>query len=101
MRVLYTGYSAPIGAASRVSAIGVAARYGTSGAFTKQSSPVYSVQSGEAAPALLQFGGDQALLYLQQLNSTLDMAHPFLAIAAAYAPPAGMSGAPGAFPTSP
>jgi len=101
VRVLYTGYSAPIGAASRVSAIGVAARYGTSGAFTKQSSPVYSVQSGEAAPALLQFGGGQALLYVQQLNSTLDMAHPFLAIAAAYAPPAGMSGAPGAFPTSP
>ena len=101
VRVLYTGYSAPIGAASRTSAIGVAARYGTSGAFTKQSSPVYSVQSGEAAPALLQFGGDQALLYVQQLNSTLDMAHPFLAIAAAYAPPAGMLGAPGAFPTTP
>jgi hypothetical protein len=101
VRVLYTGYSAPIGAASRTSAIGVAARYGTSGAFTKQSNPVYSVQSGEAAPALLQFGGDQALLYVQQLNSTLDMAHPFLAIAAAYAPASGMLGAPGAFPTTP
>jgi hypothetical protein len=101
VRVLYTGYSAPIGAASRTSAIGVAARYGTSGAFTKQSSPVYSVQSGEAAPALLQFGGDQALLYVQQLNSTLDMAHPFFAIAAAYAPASSMLGAPGSFPTSP
>jgi hypothetical protein len=101
VRVLYTGYSTPIGAATRASAIGVAARYGTSGAFTKQSSPVYSVQSGEAAPALLQFGGDQALLYVQQLNSTLDMSHPFLAIAAAYAPAAGMLGAPGAFPTTP
>ena len=102
VRVLYTGYSAPIGAASRTSAIGVAARYhGTSVRFTKQSNPVYSVQSGEAAPALLQFGGDQALLYVQQLNSTLDMAHPFLAIAAAYAPPAGMLRAPGAFPTTP
>ena len=101
VRVLYTGYSAPIGAASRTSAIGVAARYGTSGRFTKQPSPVYSVQSGEAAPALLQFGGDQALLYVQQLNSTLDMAHPFLAIAAAYAPASSMLGAPGSFPTSP
>jgi hypothetical protein len=102
VRVLYTGYSAPIGAASRVSAIGVAARYDTSDRrFTKQANPVYSVQSGEAAPALLQFGGDQALLYVHQLNSTLDMAHPFLAIAAAYAPATGMMGAPGSFPTSP
>jgi hypothetical protein len=101
VRVLYTGYSAPIGAASRVSAIGVAARYSTSRVFTKQASPVYNVQSGEAAPALLQFGGDQALLYVQQLNSTLDMAHPFLAIGAAYAPATGMMGAPGAFPTTP
>jgi hypothetical protein len=101
VRVLYTGYSAPIGASSRKSAIGVAGRYGASGAFTKQSSPVYNAQSGEAAPALLQFGGDQALLYVQQLNSTLDMAHPFFAIAAAYAPASSMLGAPGRFPTSP
>jgi hypothetical protein len=101
VRVLYTGYSAPIGAASRVSAIGLAARFGTSGPFTKQSNPVYSVQSGEAAPALLQFGGNQALLYVQQVNSTLDMANPFPAIAAAYAPASGMLGAPGSFPTTP
>lgn len=101
VRVLYTGYSAPIGAPSRSSAIGVAGRYGASGAFTRQSSPVYSAQSGEAAPALLQFGNGQALLYVQQLNSTLDMAHPFLAIAAAYAPASSMLGTPGSFPTSP
>lgn len=101
VRVLYTGYSAPVGASSRPSAIGLAARYGASGVLTKQSSPVYTVQSGEAAPALLQFGGEQALLYVQQLNTTLDMAHPFLAIAAAYAPASGMMGAPGAFPSSP
>lgn len=101
VRALYTGYSAPLGVSSRTSAIGVAGRYGASGAFTRQSSPVYSVQSGEAAPALLQFGGDQALLYVQQLNSTLDMAHPFLAIAAAYAPAEGMMGAPGSFPSGP
>ncbi|HEX8793358.1 MAG TPA: hypothetical protein VF765_20585 [Polyangiaceae bacterium] len=101
VRVLYTGYAAPIGASSRPSAIGVAARFDASGVFTKQSSPVYSAQSGEAAPALLQFGGDQALLYVQQLNSALDMAHPFFAIAAAYAPASSMLGAPGAFPSSP
>jgi hypothetical protein len=101
VRVLYTGYSAPIGASSRASAIGVAGRFDTKGQFTKQSSPVYSVQSGEAAPALLQFGGNQALLYVQQINSTLDMSHPFLAIAAAYAPADGMLGAPGSFPTGP
>jgi hypothetical protein len=101
VRVLYTGYQAPIGASSRPSAIGVAGRFGTSGVFTKQPSPVYTAQSGEAAPALLQFGGDQAMLYVQQLNSALDMAHPFYAIAAAYAPASGMLGAPGAFPSSP
>lgn len=101
VRLLYTGYSAPLGASSRVSAIGVAGRFGATGVFTKQSSPTYSVQSGEAAPALLQFGGDQALLYVQQLNSALDMAHPFLAIAAAYAPASSMLGSTGSFPTSP
>lgn len=101
VRVLYTGYSAPLGASSRASAIGVAGRFGASGSFTKQPAPVYSAQSGEAAPALLQFGGDQALLYVQQLNSTLDMAHPFFAIAAAYAPASSMLGPPGAFPSSP
>jgi hypothetical protein len=99
LRALYTGYSAPIGAPSRTSAIGVAGRFGTNGVFTKQPNPVYSVQSGEAAPALLQFGDEQALLYVQQKNTTVTPS--YVSIAAAYAPASGMLGAAGAFPTSP
>jgi hypothetical protein len=99
LHALYTGYSAPLGAKSRTSAIGIAGRLGTSGRFTKQPDPAYNVQSGEAAPALLQFGDEQALLYVQQANTSVMPS--YLSIAAAYAPASGMLGAPGAFPTSP
>jgi hypothetical protein len=99
LHVLYTGYSAPIGAPSRASAIGLAGRFGTSGRFTKQPDPVYNVQSNEAAPALQPLGDSQALLYVQQSNTSVMPS--FLSIAAAYAPASSMLGAPGSFPTTP
>lgn len=99
VHVLYTGYSAPSGAKSRTSAIGLAGRFGTAGTFTRNPDPVYNVQSGEAAPALLQFGDSEALLYVQQSNTS---AMPsYVSVAAAYAPASAMLGAAGAFPPSP
>ncbi len=78
VRVLYTGKDA-----SGASAIGFAARYGDSGALTRQPVPVYSVNLKEAAPALLDLG-DVSFLYIQQEKRSLNNA--FLAVAGAVSP---------------
>jgi hypothetical protein len=89
VRMLYTGYDAPPGAgskgASRNSVVGFAARYGDSGPFLRQETPVYSAGVHAAAPALFEYGGG-SILYVQEDETALDPAHPYPAIAAGVAP---------------
>jgi hypothetical protein len=91
VRVLYTGWDGPRGAASRMSAIGFAARYGDSGRLVRNVAPVYAVGQHEAAPSLFSWSRG-ALLYVEQTmpasgsGSGASPAYP--GIAAAFAPPA-------------
>jgi hypothetical protein len=85
VRVLYTGWQEPPGASSRSSAIGFAARYGGSGSLSRQSTPVYTVQMHEAAPALFEWSGG-SMLYVQEDDTSLSTSMPFTSIGAAYAP---------------
>ncbi len=78
VRVLYTGTDL-----TGATAIGLAARYGSSGPLDRQPIPVYSVNQAEAAPALLDLG-DSSFLYVQQNERSGGQS--FVAIAAAVAP---------------
>jgi hypothetical protein len=100
LRVLYTGYDAPLGAPTRSSAIGFAARYGGSGPLTRQPIPVYSVGRHEAAPALFEYGGG-SMLYVEEDETSQDRAHPYPAIAAACAPTTATLAPQLPFPTGP
>ncbi len=100
VRVLYTGYDGAPGASSRSSAIGFAARYGSSGPLSRQAAPVYGGSAHEAAPALLEYEGG-SILYVHQDETSLDPGHPYAAIAAAFAPESGALPAPGVFASSP
>jgi hypothetical protein len=89
-RVLYTGYDRPPGDGARSSAIGFAARYGTTGRLTRQPLPSFSISMQEAAPTYVEWAGGE-LLYVQ--------AHPgplaptmYLAIILGVAPPTIMLG---------
>jgi hypothetical protein len=82
VRVLYTGYAAAPGPATRASAIGFAARYGDTGLLERSGSPVYAVGKHEAAPALLEWS-EGSLLYVQEDSFTTPA---YAAIAAAIAP---------------
>lgn len=93
VRVLYTGTDA-----TGATAIGFAARYGTSGPLTRQPVPVYSVNQKEAAPALLDLG-DTSYLYVQQNRRAGDTS--YVAIAAAFAPAGLMLPPAGDFPDAP
>jgi len=100
VRVLYTGHDTPPGAAARASAVGFAARYGSSGPLSRQDAPVYGGSAHEAAPALFE-PALGSILYAQQDETSLDPANPYPALAAAFAPASGTLPAPGAFATSP
>jgi hypothetical protein len=100
VRLLYTGWDAPPGTSSRSSAIGFAARYGSSGPLTRAGVPVYTVSLHEAAPALFEWAAG-SLLYVHQDDGVLDRTHPFPAIAAAFAPEQGTLPPVGAFPAAP
>jgi hypothetical protein len=100
VRVLYTGYDAPPGAPSRSSAVGFAARYGSSGPLSRQAVAVYGGTKHEAAPALFE-PAIGSILYVQQDETSLDPSNPYTAIAAAFAPESGALPAPGAFATTP
>ncbi len=101
VRVLYTGY------ANGVSAIGFAARYGTSGALTRADGAIYSTGKNESSPALYEyvvtspeagtFSG--SLLYVEQDQSSSGKA--YRAIAAGFAPANDTLPPPDQFPTSP
>jgi hypothetical protein len=93
VRVLYTGTDT-----AGATAIGFAARYGTSGPLTRQPVPVYSVNQKEAAPALLELG-DNAFLYVQQERRADDERFP--GIAAAFAPANVTLPPAGDYPDSP
>lgn len=98
IRVLYTGYSTPIGAPSRTSAIGFAARYGDSGPLVRAPAGVYSVNLHEHAPAYFAWGTG-ALLYVTEDESGLNGVYP--ALAGAFAPAQDSLPAPGAYANSP
>jgi hypothetical protein len=99
VRVFYAGYDKPLGEPSRTAAIGFAARYGDSGALSRQAQAVYTApQSSANAPTLLEWSGT-ALLYVSQVDIT--GMPTFNAIAAAYDPTAGSPTAPGKFPSAP
>jgi hypothetical protein len=100
VRVLYTGYDGPPGAASRSSAVGFAARYGSSGPLSRQALSVYGGSAHEAAPALFE-GAIGSILYVQEDETALDPTRPYAAIAAAFAPESEVLPAPGAFATGP
>ena len=97
VRVLYTGYDGPPGAAARTSSIGFAARYGGAGALERSGTPVYKVGKHEAAPALFEWS-EGALLYVSQ-DSSLNP--PYAAIAAAVAPVMLLLPHPVGYATSP
>jgi hypothetical protein len=78
VRVLYTGTND-----AGTTAIGFAGRYGDTGPFERQPSPVYAVGRKEAAPALSD-RGDISLLYVQEELQSGDQS--WLAIAAAVTP---------------
>jgi hypothetical protein len=100
VRVLYTGYNAPPGAASRSSAVGFAARYGSSGPLSRQEMSVYGGSAHEAAPALFE-SAIGSILYVHQDETSLDPTSPYAAIGAAFAPASDVLPAAGAFPRSP
>jgi hypothetical protein len=98
VRVLYTGYSTPIGAPSRASAIGFAARYGDSGPLVRAPAGVYSVNLHEHAPAYFAWSTG-SLLYVTEDESGLNGVYP--AIAGAFAPAQDSLPAPSAYADSP
>jgi|GEM_PF-935799 len=100
VRVLYTGWNAPPGTASRQSAIGLAGRYGDAGPLSRQSAPVYTVALHEAAPALFEWSGG-SLLYVQEDDTSISPTTPFTSIAAAFAPVAGTLPPAAPFPDGP
>ena len=95
VRVLYTGYT--LGEAGTTSAIGFAARYGTTGALSRAAGPIYSVQKNEESPAFYDPGDGTNLLYVDQDSQD----GTYRAIAAAVAPPTTVLPTPAAYPPSP
>jgi len=100
VRVFYTGYGLAAGTAQPPSAIGLAGRYGATGALSRQASPIYTVNLHEAAPAFFEYSGG-SLLYVQEDNTSIDPTKPFTSIAAGYAPIDGTLPAPLPYPIMP
>jgi hypothetical protein len=99
VRVLYAGYSQAPTVMTRSGQIGFAARYGDSGALTRQAIPVYVAPGSSASgPALLEWSGP-TMLYVSQLDIGL-MPSP-LALAAAFDPTGGSPPAVGSYPMQP
>ncbi len=84
VRVLYTGYDGAPGAATRSSAIGLAARFGTTGPLVRQPQPTFSIDKMEAAPTLFVWSGGE-MLYVHA-NAGNPLAGEYPAIAAGVAP---------------
>ncbi len=102
VRVLYTGYDGTPGAATRTSAIGLAARFGTTGPLIRQPEPAYSISKQEAAPTLFAWSGGEMLYVHANAGGTL-LSAPYVAIAAGVAPTEITLAPPipGGYPASP
>ena len=98
IRVLYTGYDTPPGAAARTSAIGFAARYGSDGPLERNALPVLSLGKHERGPAFFEWDGG-AMLYVA--IDTVDGALTYPAIAAAFAPATQTLDMPSSFADGP
>jgi hypothetical protein len=95
-RLLYTGYSEAEGGVT--SAIGFAARYGSSGALVRADGPVYSVSKNESSPALFPLT-NLSYLYVEQDAPSSE--GQYRLIAGAVAPPSITLPLPGTYPPSP
>jgi hypothetical protein len=100
VRVLYTGYDGPPSAASRRSAIGLAARYGTSGPLVRQPNVVFSLDAHEAAPSYFAWSLGE-MLYVHANSGGGLGSTPYPAIAAGFAPAEVMLAAPTGYAPSP
>jgi hypothetical protein len=97
-RVLYTGWSGP--ASNRSSAIGLAARYGTTGRLVRQPDAVFSMATSQpAAPTYVAFGLGE-MLYVQANTGGGFLSTPYSAIAAGFAPAETTLPAPTGYPAS-
>jgi hypothetical protein len=99
VRVLYTGYDGRPSATGRRSAIGLAARYGTSGPLVRQPDVVFSIDAHEAAPAYFEWNVGE-MLYVHAYPSGTGTT-PYPAIAAGFAPAEVMLAKPSAYASSP
>jgi hypothetical protein len=99
IRVLYTGYATPPGAANRPSAIGFAARYGESGPLVRAAAGVYSANLHEHAPAYFAWSTG-SMLYVTEDESGLNSS-VYPALAGAFAPAQDSLPAPTGYADSP
>jgi hypothetical protein len=100
VRVLYTGYLDPPAATLRSSAIGLAGRFGDTGALSRQATPTYTVGLHERQPGFFEYAGG-SLLYVSEDDPVLSASNPFTAIAAAYSPASETLPPPLPFASSP
>lgn len=100
-RVLYTGWSVDPDTKQPVSAIGFAARWGTTGPLTRNASPVLAIGKGERAPALFEWtDASQKTQALSMLYVQMDhMDYP--SIGGAVAPVDAKLADPSDFPAAP
>ncbi len=100
VRVLYSGYRRSGADGSNVtSAVGFAARYGEYGFLIRNSTPVFSADRHEEAPALAEWER-ASMLYVHEDYSTTTTPSP-IGIAAAFSPPSLTLPDPVAFSDSP
>jgi hypothetical protein len=99
VRVLYTGYDGPPRDATRSSAIGFAARYGTTGRLERQRLPAFAVSMHEAAPTYFAWVGGE-MLYVQATRAEI-IGTSYVSIVAGIAPPTVTLAAPVKFASSP
>jgi hypothetical protein len=100
IRVLYTGYDGLPTSPGRHSAIGLAARYGTSGPLVRQPDVVFSIDLHEAAPTYFAWSLGEMLYVHANSGGGLGSA-PYPAIAAGFAPAEVMLSTPTGYASSP
>jgi hypothetical protein len=100
VRVLYTGWVGPPSAASRSSAIGLAARYGTTGPLVRQPDSVFSIPMNEvAAPAYFAWSSGEMVYGHANVGGGFG-ATPYAAVAAGFAPAQATLPVPSGYPAS-
>jgi hypothetical protein len=101
VRVLYTGYDGPPSDTARSSAIGFAARFGTTGRLSRHDTPVFSIMMHEAAPTYLAWDGGEMLYVQASPYASLLMTYGPPEIAAGLAPPTRTLPPTRRYPSSP